>query len=712
MNSEDFPPLERKENEQSKIPARPFIAKDTVQPADTLAPLSAAEEVLNWQTNNAVAQNQYLKKIDNRLSQVYEKTSSIEAHVTSFKQEALQLHTKLSVRLSKLEQEIQQILATQPTSPLFLQKDREILRLKEQIREIERDLYPTKHPVSSPLNFPISTPYPFISSVVPFKQYATVSDLVPRASKPTKRVSSKTPSSFSQPTKDKGPAKQQFAIQHTASASTESFVSDSDLSQFELQRSSSYSSDQETGTSVSTAESQVLGSHVLMNTQQEPDLTEEPDFTEETKDRESLSPESSLPPKPTSGFWQLGIHPDDRYKIAFCIPDAQYQWTVMPFGLKTAPSIFQRAMIRIFEPLLDTCIIYIDDILLFSKSAKEHEEPLQRFHSLVHSYGIMLLEKKSYIGQSEMDFLGLKLKNGQYEAGPHLAQELWHFPDENLSKKQVQQFLGIINYIRDFIPKAAAHTKKTPALSIPADDAQLILQTDASDFAWGALLLQEQNKKESLCKYVSGQFKDSELHYHSNIKEILAVKYAIQKCEFFIASRHFIVRMDNSNFPRILEFKGRQIPDKQLLRLKEWFSLYDFEVQHIQGNKNLIPDFLSRLSKPFTNPPSPSFFILMAQFSLPTTHPDQPANLSIPEFELWIYKRILAFYQDIVPHPEDFAASFPWRLFPTIIETFPSTSEQFWYLWYLTYLYHLPVELPLLQTLWFLHREENESHPA
>ncbi|XP_048230557.1 uncharacterized protein LOC125370129 [Ricinus communis] len=142
VNPEEFPPLERKENEQSKAPTRPFIMKDTIQPAGSLAPLSAAEEVLNWQTNNAVAQNRYLKKIDNRLSEVYERTSSIETHVTSFRQEASQMHTKLSFRLSKLEQEMEQILATQPTSPLFLQKDREILRLKEQISEIERDLYP------------------------------------------------------------------------------------------------------------------------------------------------------------------------------------------------------------------------------------------------------------------------------------------------------------------------------------------------------------------------------------------------------------------------------------------------------------------------------------------------------------------------------------------------------------------------------------------
>nr|KYP59238.1 polyprotein [Cajanus cajan] len=64
-----------------------------------------------------------------------------------------------------------------------------------------------------------------------------------------------------------------------------------------------------------------------------------------------------------SGFWQLGVDPSERHKTAFCIPNAQYQWTVLPFGLKVAPSLFQKAITKILEPLLDNAIIYIDDIL-------------------------------------------------------------------------------------------------------------------------------------------------------------------------------------------------------------------------------------------------------------------------------------------------------------------------------------------------------------
>ncbi|GKE63772.1 putative reverse transcriptase domain, viral movement protein, partial [Tanacetum coccineum] len=63
-----------------------------------------------------------------------------------------------------------------------------------------------------------------------------------------------------------------------------------------------------------------------------------------------------------SGFWQLGIKPEDRPKTAFCIPDYHYQWKVMPFGLKNAPSAFQKAMITIFEPILANTLVYIDEL--------------------------------------------------------------------------------------------------------------------------------------------------------------------------------------------------------------------------------------------------------------------------------------------------------------------------------------------------------------
>ncbi|KAH9763352.1 hypothetical protein KPL70_001139 [Citrus sinensis] len=233
-----------------------------------------------------------------------------------------------------------------------------------------------------------------------------------------------------------------------------------------------------------------------------------------------------------AGFWQLGISPEDHPTTAFCIPDAHYQWTVLPFGLKVAPSLFQKAMVKIFSPILHHVLIYIDDILLFSHDHQTHQQLISDFLEIMQTHGIMLSEKKSNIGKEFIDFLGMVLKDDHYHPGPHIAVESLKFPDIDLTKKQIQQFLGIVNYVRDFIPKVAVHTsqlscmlKKSsppwgpaqttavkqlkkiaqspPPLKIPTTG-QRILQTDASDDFWSAILLDKIGDLESYCTHASG----------------------------------------------------------------------------------------------------------------------------------------------------------------------------------------------------------------
>ena len=134
-------------------------------------------------------------------------------------------------------------------------------------------------------------------------------------------------------------------------------------------------------------------------------------------------------------FWQLGIIPSERYKTAFCIPNAHYQWIVLPFGLKTAPSIFQKSIVQIFQPILHSALIYIDDILLFSGTQDEYRHLLNQFFDIIQSHGIMLSAKKSPIATHNIEFLGMTIKDGHYQSGKHIAQELIHFPDQNLSKR-------------------------------------------------------------------------------------------------------------------------------------------------------------------------------------------------------------------------------------------------------------------------------------
>ncbi|KAH9734659.1 hypothetical protein KPL71_017448 [Citrus sinensis] len=217
-------------------------------------------------------------------------------------------------------------------------------------------------------------------------------------------------------------------------------------------------------------------------------------------------------------------------------------------------------------------------------SHDEHRQLLTQFYDILQSHGIMLLAKKSTIATNNIEFLGVVIKDGHYQPGKHIAQELLHFPDQQLSKRQIQQFLGIINYIRDFMPHVDHYThhllallkKKPPEWNVDhtiavttlkqiaqnppplklITDGQRILQTDASDESWGAILLEELNDKEHFIAYASGQFSDTQKHYHSVFKEILAVKNGIKKFEYHLIGHHFLIRMDSLAFPNIFHFKG------------------------------------------------------------------------------------------------------------------------------------------------------------
>ena len=129
----------------------------------------------------------------------------------------------------------------------------------------------------------------------------------------------------------------------------------------------------------------------------------------------------------------------------------------MPFGLKNSPSQFQKTMVTLFQPLLANALIYVDNILLFSKEADSHEKLLTQFYNLVKSQGVMLSEEKVVIGQSSIEFLGMTISDGKYTLQPHIATSIKEFPDKLSSAKQTQQFLGIVNYMSDVITKISKY---------------------------------------------------------------------------------------------------------------------------------------------------------------------------------------------------------------------------------------------------------------
>ncbi|KAJ9558185.1 hypothetical protein OSB04_012799 [Centaurea solstitialis] len=334
-----------------------------------------------------------------------------------------------------------------------------------------------------------------------------------------------------------------------------------------------------------------------------------------------------------SGFWQIKMHPDSILYTSFSTPQGQYEWLVMPFGLKNAPQIFQRKMDSIFKDY-DFIFVYVDDILILSDNIESHLKHLDIFIELCIKNGLALSEKKTKLIQEQIDFLGMKIDGNGIELQSHILEKINSFPDKLVDKKQVQSFLGILNYASDFIKNLALlrkpfqdllkknkvfsfdkslenqvkkikeYCKILPKLQLPKDNDDLILETDASENYWSGVLKKidynsEQEKiGESICRYCSGTFTDTQTRYHINEKELLAVVKSCQKLFYFLLPKKFLLRTDNT---QVKAFIKNNLPSKpkykRLIRWQTLLSEYNFDIEIIKSDKNVLADFLTRNGK-------------------------------------------------------------------------------------------------------------------
>lgn len=138
-----------------------------------------------------------------------------------------------------------------------------------------------------------------------------------------------------------------------------------------------------------------------------------------------------------SGFWQIKLEESSSPWTAFGCSEGHFQWNDLPFGSKNAPSIFQGKMDFIFnrKSYSDFCIVYIDDILVFSSTRDEHDDHLSRDFQSFLDNGIIISKKKMVLNQEYTEFLGLRIGRGEVEVQPHISKSILEMPD-NLGDKK------------------------------------------------------------------------------------------------------------------------------------------------------------------------------------------------------------------------------------------------------------------------------------
>ncbi len=323
-----------------------------------------------------------------------------------------------------------------------------------------------------------------------------------------------------------------------------------------------------------------------------------------------------------SAYLQIQLSEDSKRLTSFTFNGVRYQFKRVPFGLKVAPSFFQRNIAKILSKggCSSFCVNYFDDIIIFSQSVADHFKHMKHVINLLSEFNLTIKIDKSKLFKKKIVLLGYMLSQNNIEINERRIINMndWKRP---VTKKAVQSFIGLVNYFRNFIPKFPDLMVKFQELltgnlnkwdwnneleeeyqriyfslvnSIILRrinyDYKVQIATDASDHGVGGILFQVIDGVTYYNSIVARALRPNERKYSTPKKETLAVVFCLKKFRIFILGRPFILYCDNESLTYCIQ-------DSTSLSWFDIISEYSFEVRHLKGIQNIIPDKLSRLFK-------------------------------------------------------------------------------------------------------------------
>jgi hypothetical protein len=271
------------------------------------------------------------------------------------------------------------------------------------------------------------------------------------------------------------------------------------------------------------------------------------------------------------GYWQLAMHPESSKYTAFVCDEGKFEWTRMPFGLKTAPNIFQRFMNRVLGDARGRYAdAYLDDIIINSKSWQEHLDHISNVLSKLRKARVTANIEKYEFGKTKMQYLGFVITPEGISTDPEKIVAVRDFPIPNNPKK-VKSFVSLCSWYRHFIPNVSQIAEplnlllrsenefiwgksqvksfeelksiicESVTLAFPNFSKPFLLRTDASDYELGAVLAQTSHDgHERPIAFASRSLSKCERNYHATEKECLAIVWALNKFEHYLDGQEFI----------------------------------------------------------------------------------------------------------------------------------------------------------------------------
>jgi hypothetical protein len=331
-----------------------------------------------------------------------------------------------------------------------------------------------------------------------------------------------------------------------------------------------------------------------------------------------------------SGYHQVRVAPADVEKTAFNTRYGQFEFLVLPFGLTGAPSTFMHLMNQVLNPFIDKfVVVYLDDILIYSQDLEQHKQHVRAVLEQLRKHKLYAKESKCELFKREVTFLGFIVGAEGLKVDPAKVKAVLDWPVPT-SVTEVRSFLGFVGFYRKFIRSHSAvvapmsdltKTKdeskaifvwtseaqqsfdamkialtSAPVLSLPNPDKSYIVTTDASGFATGACLMQEDDKGalKPLC-FMSKKMLPAECNYPVHHKEMLAIICALKEWRHYLHGSNFkiMVRTDHRS---LVHFRRQPNLSERQARWSEFVEEFgpDLVIEYQQGKDNVAADALSR----------------------------------------------------------------------------------------------------------------------
>lgn len=323
-------------------------------------------------------------------------------------------------------------------------------------------------------------------------------------------------------------------------------------------------------------------------------------------------------------YFQVPLKENSRNYTAFRTPKGLFRFKVVPFGLKNAPFTMSRLMNKAIGFDLEPHVfIYLDDIVIATETLEEHFRLLKEVAKRLARAGLTISVQKSRFCRRQVKYLGYLLTENGLSIDGSKLEPILNYPRPK-SIRDVRRLMGLMGFYQKFISNYSHITtpitdllKKSrkfvwtqeaehaldelkavltsaPVLANPRYDLPFVIETDASQLAVGAALLQDHPEGRRIIAYFSKKLSSTQRKYAATEKECLAVLLAVENFRHYIEGTSFKVITDAKSITWLFTITAAN-GNSRLLRWALKLQSYDFSITYRKGKDNVLADCLSRI---------------------------------------------------------------------------------------------------------------------